>query len=68
MTALDKIFSAPKYAEKLMEIIKERDIHVNFKHNLVAIDEKKKEAEFENLDNGTKVKMNVGLIGISNYF
>ena len=59
MTALDKIFSAPKYAQKLMEIIKERGIHVNFRHNLIQVDGKKKEAIFENLDDKTKVTMKV---------
>lgn len=59
MTALDKIFSAPKYAERLMEIIKERGIHVNFRHNLISVDGKKKEAFFENLNDNTKITMNV---------
>lgn len=59
MTALDKIFSAPKYAEKLMEIIKTRNISVNFRHNLIEVDGKKKEAVFENLDNNTKVAIKV---------
>lgn len=61
MTALDKIFSAPKYAEKLMEIIKDRNICVNFRHNLVEVDGKKREAVFENLDDNAKVTVKVSL-------
>ena len=59
MTALDKIFTAPKYAAKLMEIINDRGIHVNFRHNLVQVDGEKKEAVFQNLCDNTKVTMKV---------
>lgn len=40
------IFGAPKYAARLVEICKKRDIKVNLKHTLVEIRHEKKEADF----------------------
>jgi sulfide:quinone oxidoreductase len=54
-TALPVIFAAKKYAQRLSEIVKEKNISVNYKHNLVEIDSLKKEAVFENLETGEKV-------------
>jgi len=45
-----QIFGVKKYAEKLAGIVQERDIHTLFKHNLVAIDGKKREAQFKNVE------------------
>ncbi|KAH0619981.1 hypothetical protein JD844_014462 [Phrynosoma platyrhinos] len=49
-TALGVIFGVQKYADALLEIIKARDITVNYKHNLVEVRTDKQEAVFENLD------------------
>ncbi|XP_019359694.1 PREDICTED: sulfide:quinone oxidoreductase, mitochondrial [Gavialis gangeticus] len=49
-TALGGIFGVQKYAEALLEIIKARDINVNYKHNLVEVRADVQEAVFENLD------------------
>lgn len=46
-TALGKIFGVDKYAKSLSKIIKERDIDVNFFHNLVEVKADTKEAVFE---------------------
>lgn len=39
-----------KYAAALQEIIQERDLTVNYKHNLIEVRADKQEAVFENLD------------------
>ncbi|XP_026711899.1 sulfide:quinone oxidoreductase, mitochondrial isoform X2 [Athene cunicularia] len=49
-TSLGVIFGVKKYADALLEIIKERNITVNYKHNLVEVRADKQEAVFENLD------------------
>lgn len=50
-TSLPVIFGVKKYADALWKIVKERDIHVNTRTNLVSIDNDKQEATFVNLDN-----------------
>jgi sulfide:quinone oxidoreductase len=59
---LPVIFAAKKYAQRLSEIVKEKNISVNYKHNLVEIDSLKKEAVFENLETGEKVTRKVSKI------
>ncbi|KAJ7409460.1 Sulfide:quinone oxidoreductase, mitochondrial [Willisornis vidua] len=49
-TSLGVIFGVKKYADALLEVIKERNIAVNYKRNLVEVRADKQEAVFENLD------------------
>ena len=49
-TSLPVIFGVPKYAESLMKIVKERDIVLNTRHNLVEVKPDTKEAVFQLLD------------------
>ncbi|NWZ43316.1 SQOR protein, partial [Brachypodius atriceps] len=49
-TSLGVIFGVKKYADALLEIIKDRDLAVNYKRNLVEVRADKQEAVFENLD------------------
>jgi len=54
--ATPSIFSAPKYAQVLMEqVVKPRGIDVLFKHNLVELRADAKEAVFKNADTGEDV-------------
>lgn len=62
-TTLPVIFGVKKYAAVLMEVVKARDIQVNFRTNLVEVDYKNKVATFEKLDTpGTFVKFNYDLL------
>ncbi|KAM4747166.1 sulfide:quinone oxidoreductase, mitochondrial [Rhinophrynus dorsalis] len=56
-TSLGVIFGVKKYADALMQIIKERDIEVNFRHSLIEVRADKQEAVFENLDNPGETKV-----------
>ncbi|XP_073424585.1 sulfide:quinone oxidoreductase, mitochondrial isoform X1 [Dendrobates tinctorius] len=56
-TPLGVIFGVKKYADALLQIIKERNIQVNFKHNLIEVRADKQEAIFENLDNPGETKV-----------
>lgn len=59
-TALGTIFSAPKYAAALREVAKNKDIQVNYMHNLSEIKPDVKEAIFDILDtNGKTVEKKV---------
>jgi sulfide:quinone oxidoreductase len=49
-TSLGKIFGVDKYAAALMEVVKDRGIELNVRHNLIAVDSAKKMATFELLD------------------
>ncbi|NXP85635.1 SQOR protein, partial [Passerina amoena] len=49
-TSLGVIFAVKKYADALLEIIKDKDIVVNYKRNLIEVRADKQEAVFENLD------------------
>uniref|UniRef100_A0A8C7A5H5 Sulfide:quinone oxidoreductase, mitochondrial n=1 Tax=Nothoprocta perdicaria TaxID=30464 RepID=A0A8C7A5H5_NOTPE len=49
-TSLGVIFGVKKYADALLEIIKERNITVNYRRNLIEVRADKQEAVFENLD------------------
>lgn len=46
-----------KYAAALQEIIQERDLTVNYKHNLIEVRADKQEAVFENLDKPGETKV-----------
>lgn len=49
-TSLGVIFAVKKYADALLEIIKDRNLDVNYKCNLIEVRADKQEAVFENLD------------------
>uniref|UniRef100_H0VZM0 Sulfide:quinone oxidoreductase, mitochondrial n=1 Tax=Cavia porcellus TaxID=10141 RepID=H0VZM0_CAVPO len=49
-TSLGAIFGVKKYADALQEIIRERDLTVNYRRNLVEVRADRQEAVFENLD------------------
>ncbi|XP_071297557.1 sulfide:quinone oxidoreductase, mitochondrial isoform X4 [Agelaius tricolor] len=49
-TSLGVIFGVKKYADALLEIIKDKNIVVNYKRNLIEVRADKQEAVFENLD------------------
>ncbi|NXL80998.1 SQOR protein, partial [Leptocoma aspasia] len=49
-TSLGVIFAVKKYADALLEIIKDRNLAVNYKRNLIEVRADKQEAVFENLD------------------
>lgn len=56
-TSLPVLFGVKKYADALWEIVKSRDLIVNFRHNLVEVRADKQEAVFENLDNPGETKV-----------
>ncbi|XP_054128687.1 sulfide:quinone oxidoreductase, mitochondrial isoform X1 [Melozone crissalis] len=49
-TSLGVIFGVKKYADALLEIIKDKNIVVNYKRNLIEVRADKQEAVFEKLD------------------
>ena len=49
-TSLPVLFGVKKYADALWEIVNERNINVNLRHNLVEVKPDSKEAVFQNLD------------------
>ncbi|NXI21690.1 SQOR protein, partial [Sterrhoptilus dennistouni] len=49
-TSLGVIFAVKKYADALLEVVKDRDLTVNYKRNLIEVRADKQEAVFENLD------------------
>lgn len=51
------LFGIKKYADSLWEIVKDRDLQVNLRHNLVEVRADKKEAVFENLDKPGETKV-----------
>ena len=55
LTSLPVIFSVKKYADALWDIVKERNISVSLRQNLVEVKWEAKEAVFENLDTNEKV-------------
>lgn len=55
-TALPVIFGVKKYAAALMEVVKDRNIKLNTRLNLVEVLGDKNEAVFEDLDNPGKMK------------
>ena len=55
-TTLPVIFGVKKYAACLMKIVKERNIQLNTRLNLIEIDYKNKQAIFENLDKPSEIR------------
>ncbi|XP_064107561.1 sulfide:quinone oxidoreductase, mitochondrial-like [Macrobrachium nipponense] len=49
-TSLPVLFGIKKYADALWEVVKERNITVNLRHNLIEVMPDSKEAVFQNLD------------------
>jgi len=49
-SSLGAIFGVKKYADALTELVEERDIQVNFRHELIEVKSDKKEAVFRLLD------------------
>ncbi|KAG1667822.1 Sulfide:quinone oxidoreductase, mitochondrial [Nymphon striatum] len=49
-TSLGVIFGVKKYAEKLLDIVKQRNITLNFHHNLIEVNPDRKECTFEKLN------------------
>ena len=49
-SSLPVIFVVKKYADALWEVVKERDIQVNLRSNLIEVKPDSKEAIFQNLD------------------
>ena len=49
-TSLGVLFGVKKYADALWEVVKERDINVNLRSNLIEVKPDSKEAIFQNLD------------------
>lgn len=51
------LFGVKKYADTLWEIVKQRDLQVNLRHNLIEVRADKREAVFENLDKPGETKV-----------
>ncbi|XP_077565798.1 sulfide:quinone oxidoreductase, mitochondrial [Stigmatopora nigra] len=49
-TSLPVLFGVKKYADSLWKIVKQRDLKVNLRQNLIEVRADKQEAVFENLD------------------
>jgi hypothetical protein len=49
-TSLPVLFGVKKYADALWEVVKERDIEVNLRSNLIEVKPDTREAIFQNLD------------------
>lgn len=49
-TSLGVLFGVKKYADALWPIVKERDINVHLRHNLIEVRGNTREAVFEDLD------------------
>nr|XP_033776760.1 sulfide:quinone oxidoreductase, mitochondrial isoform X1 [Geotrypetes seraphini]XP_033776762.1 sulfide:quinone oxidoreductase, mitochondrial isoform X1 [Geotrypetes seraphini]XP_033776763.1 sulfide:quinone oxidoreductase, mitochondrial isoform X1 [Geotrypetes seraphini] len=56
-TSLGAIFGVKKYADALLEIIKDRNINVNYRQSLIEVRADNQEAVFENLDNPGETKV-----------
>ena len=56
-TSLPVLFGIKKYAESLWDIVKQRDLQVNLRQNLIEVRADKQEAVFENLDKPGETKV-----------
>lgn len=64
-TSLPVLFGVKKYADSLWEIVKQRDLQVNLRQNLIEVRADKQEAVFENLDKPgetTMIEVNLELV------
>ena len=62
-TSLERIFGVKKYADSLTKIVEERDIKINFKRNLIAINSDTQEATFEILDGSQPKRLETYEVG-----
>ena len=62
-TSLERIFGVKKYADSLTKIVEERDIKINFKRNLIAINSDTQEATFEILDGSRPKRLETYEVG-----
>ena len=53
-SSLGVIFGVKKYANSLLKVIANKDLHVNYKTNLIEVKADKREAIFEKLETGEK--------------
>lgn len=60
-----RIFGVPKYRTALEKIIRERDIHTAFRHNLEELRPDKKQAVFRNLDSDEQEVMDYEMIHVT---
>ena len=51
------LFAIKKYADALWDVVKERDLQVNLRQNLIEVRADKREAVFENLDKPGETKV-----------
>lgn len=56
-TSLPVLFGIKKYADALWDIVKQRDLQVNLRQNLIEVRADKREAVFENLDKPGETKV-----------
>ncbi|XP_069019283.1 sulfide:quinone oxidoreductase, mitochondrial-like [Embiotoca jacksoni] len=56
-TSLPVLFGVKKYADSLWDIVKQRDLQVNLRQNLIEVRADKQEAVFENLDKPGETKV-----------
>ena len=56
-TSLPVLFAIKKYADALWDVVKERDLQVNLRQNLIEVRADKQEAVFENLDKPGETKV-----------
>lgn len=56
-TSLPVLFGIKKYADSLWDIVKQRDLQVNLRQNLIEVRADKQEAVFENLDKPGETKV-----------
>ncbi|MGE4092753.1 MAG: FAD/NAD(P)-binding oxidoreductase [Candidatus Binatia bacterium] len=64
-SGMPTIFSAPKYAQTLTQVIARKEIETHFKHNLVELRTDKKEAVFVNLDTQEDLVLQYDLIHVT---
>lgn len=64
-SALPVIFSAPKYAQRLTQVIRNKAIDTFFRHNLVRINGANRTATFQMLDCGSETDVPVSSTSIS---
>ncbi|MDQ6962810.1 MAG: FAD/NAD(P)-binding oxidoreductase [Mariprofundaceae bacterium] len=63
--AAPSIFPIKHYADPLNAVIARKELNTNFKHHLVAIDGKKKEATFEHTETGKRTTSKYDMIHVT---
>ena len=67
-SALPVIFGVKKYADALWEVVKERDIQVNLRSNLIEVKPDSKEAIFQNLDKPEELTVRYSFFAHKRFF